>query len=89
MSGLHSCYPFGPSIKCSCDIRGRPASCLPVIDFSMGSRVASNSDVWDMGRWNEEVFEQEEVFKKMETTAHLGIHSSGHDPSHLYRVNAL
>ena len=40
---------------------------MPVIDFSMGSRVASNSDVWDMGRWNEEVFEEEEVFKKMET----------------------
>jgi hypothetical protein len=39
-----------------------------VIDFSLGSRVGSNSDVWDMERWNEEVFEEEEeVFKKMET----------------------
>ena len=71
MSGLHYCYRFGPSIKCSCDNRGRPASCLPVMDFSIGHGVGSNSytggDVWDMGRWIEEVFEKEKVFKKMET----------------------
>ena len=63
MSGLYTCYPFGPSIKCSCDIRGQPASCLPEIDFSMGGRVSSNRDVWDMGRWNEEVFEEEDPIK--------------------------
>ena len=70
MSGLYTCYPFRPSIKCSCDFSGRPVSCLPVIDFSLGRGVGSSAhaggDVWDMGRWNEEVFE-EEVFKKMET----------------------
>ena len=46
-------------------------SCLPVIDFSLGHGVGSSGhasgDVWDMGKWNEEVFEEEEVFKKMET----------------------
>ena len=30
MSGRMSCYPFGLTIKCSCDSRGRPLQCLPV-----------------------------------------------------------
>ena len=46
-------------------------SCLPVIDVSIGQGVGpsghASGDVWDMGRWIEEVFEKEKVFKKMET----------------------
>ena len=46
-------------------------SCLPVIDFSMGHGVGSSGhsgvNVWAMGRWNDKVFEEEKVFKKMET----------------------
>ena len=30
-----TCYPFGLTIKCSCDTRGRPLQCLPVIDFGL------------------------------------------------------
>jgi hypothetical protein len=43
-----------------------------VIDFSLGRGVGSSGhasgDVWDTGRWNEEVLEEEELmFKKIET----------------------
>ena len=65
-----SCYPFGPSILCSCDSRGRPVSCLPVLDYSVGLGIGHGTqgggDVWDMGRWREEQVEVEE-YKEQET----------------------
>jgi len=39
MSGRMSCYPFGLTIKCTCDNRGRPLQCLPVLDYSVGLSV--------------------------------------------------
>ena len=35
MSNLHICYPFGPSIQCSCHARGHPVTCIPVKDFNI------------------------------------------------------
>lgn len=38
-----TCYPFGLTIKCSCDTRGRPLQCLPVLDYSVGLNVGGGA----------------------------------------------
>ena len=34
MSGL--CYPYGAGIECTCNTRGRPVHCVPVLDYGQG-----------------------------------------------------
>jgi len=45
MSARMSCYPFGLTIKCTCDNRGRPLQCVPVLDYSVGLNVGAGGGV--------------------------------------------
>ena len=50
MSSPISCFPYGPRIQCSCDVRGRTLHCLPLLELARGQE-GEGASPWHPAPW--------------------------------------